>query len=697
MTILDTEHGTQPPGSTCIGVDVGGTFTDAILSDGTTVWRAKAPSTPGDLGAGVLDACERVAERAGTTLDALLPSVARFGLGTTAVTNAIASRTGRRLGLVTTQGFEDLVPMARAMRTHVDGWLTTPDSLVDRERIRGVRERVDRTGTVLTALDPADVVAEVQWLVDHHQIEGLTVSFLWSCVNDAHESAAVAAVRERFPDLPLTSGAELLPVVKEFERTQFALLNAYTGGALDGVDTLAAELAARGLRVSPLLVHSGGGSISVAEGRNVPATMAESGPAAGVIAAQAICAATGVSNAVTGDVGGTSFDVSFISDGVASRRSTGELMGIWTALPMIDINSIGTGGGSIGWVDSLNILRVGPRSAGANPGPACYGRGGSEPTVTDALVVLGYIDPAQFLGGTMTLDSDAAMAACETLAGQLGMSAVEAAWGIWEVAKSSMTRALRARFAEQGVDQREFSLITMGGCGALSSAEIAHELGLRGVVVPELASVLSAFGAATSDVRRERSRAVSVLLPDGSDVLAQTAKELADEVRADLAADEVPDEDVTIGLIADVRFFRQHYELQIPWDGGLDEDGQAALVKRFTSEYVSRYGSGAVSTGAPVELVTLRAYGLGATVRASLAQYDDGPGGVPEPSGERLIHLTRGSEPTSVPTVVGDTLQPGHRLTGPAVIDAADTTIWIPETFTATVDSYRNLHLEAAK
>ncbi|WP_029138639.1 hydantoinase/oxoprolinase family protein [Nakamurella lactea] len=692
MTALDTTSS-----ATCIGVDVGGTFTDAILSDGSTSWRAKAPSTPGNLGAGVLEACERVAQRAGTTLDALLPSVARFGLGTTAVTNTIASRTGRRLGLITTEGFEDLVPMARAMRIHADGWLVTPDSLVDRERIRGVAERIDRSGTVLTALDPAQAVTQARWLVDNHRIEGLTVSFLWSCVNDDHESAAVAAIRAAFPDLPVTSGSDLLPVVKEFERTQFALLNAYTGGALDGVDSLAAELADRGLRVAPLLVHSGGGSITVAEGRRLPATMAESGPAAGVIAAQAVCAATGITKAVTGDVGGTSFDVSFISDGVAARRSTGELMGIWTALPMIDINSIGTGGGSIGWVDSLNILRVGPRSAGADPGPACYGRGGTAPTVTDALVVLGYIDPGHFLGGEMTLDSDAALQVCRELGERLGMSAIEAAWGIWEVAKSSMTRALRARFAEQGVDQREFSLITMGGCGALSSAEIARELGLRGVVIPELASVLSAFGAATSDVRRERSRAVSVLLPDDGAVLVQTAKELAEEVRADLAADEVPEKDMTIGLIADVRFFRQHYELQIPWHGELDEAGQADLVQRFTDEYVSRYGSGAVSTGAPVELVTLRAYGLGATVRATMTRYDDGPGGAPRSAGSRRIHVGRVGEPDDVPTVLSRELQPGHRLDGPAVIDADDTTIWIPAGFTATVDSYRNLHLEAVK
>jgi N-methylhydantoinase A len=685
---------TMMNGATCIGVDVGGTFTDVVLSDGTRVWRAKAATTPGDLGRGVLDACRLVAAAADTTLEAMLPNVARFGLGTTAVTNAIASRTGRRIGLVTTAGFEDLVPIAKALRVPSgDGWLMPPTSLVDPERIIGVTERIDRSGAVITKLDTAEVEEAGRVLVREQGVEALVVSFLWSCASDEHERSATELLRESYPDVPVFSGAELLPVVREFERTQFALLNAYTSGALTGVESLVDELMALGLPNPPLLVHSGGGSISVAQGRGAPATLAESGPAAGVVAGLAFCAATGVTDAVTADMGGTSFDVSFISGGEPTRRNRGELMGIWTALPMIDIDSVGAGGGSIGWVDALGILRVGPRSAGARPGPACYGRGGTDPTVTDALVVLGYIDPQMFLGGDMVLDSEAAVRACARLGAQLGMDALEAAWGIWEVAKATMVRALRARFAERGTDPRAFSLISMGGCGALASAPLARELGLRSVLVPELASVMSAFGTATSDVRRERSRSATAIVPAGARLLSQIAGQLTAEVRADLTADGIEPDAMRVDLVADMRFARQKYELQVPWTGDFDQASQAANVARFQGEYESRYGRGAIVSGAPVEIVTLHAVGTGRTVRAALTEDPGRADGAAPVSGYRSVHVAQREEPASIPVVRSADLLPGHTLAGPALVDAPDTTIWIPEGYAASVDPLRTLHL----
>lgn len=682
---------------TCIGVDVGGTFTDVVLSNGTKIWRAKAPTTRDNLGKGVLAACRLVAERAGTTIEALLPTVARFGLGTTAVTNAIASRTGRRVGLITTAGFEDLVPMARAMRVPADGWLLPPDSLVDPEHIVGVRERVDRAGTVVAALDPAEIVTAARALVEVHRVEAVVVSFLWSSVNDSHEVAAVNALRAEWPELVVVSGADLLPVVREFERTQFALLNAYTSGALAGVESLADELERLGLPHPPLLVHSGGGSVSVAEGRRAPATLAESGPAAGVVAALAVCQAAGITEAVTGDMGGTSFDVSFITGGEPTRRSRGELMGIWTALPMIDINSVGAGGGSLAWVDALGMLRVGPRSAGAEPGPACYGRGGTAATVTDALVVLGYIDPANFLGGEMVLDAAAADSACADLGKQIGLDSVETAWGIWEVAKASMVSSLRARFAERGADPRGFALISMGGCGALAAAALAAQLGIRHVLVPELASVLSAFGAAASDVRRERSRSVTAMVPASPAQLAAVAEQLVAEVGADLAADGIAPDEREIGLVADLRFSRQKFEHTITWIGGFDEENQHIQAKHFCDEYAERYGRGALVTGAPVEIVTLRATGTGRTVHAGLGSSTEQAAGEPPTRGTRNISLDRGEAPREVPVLNAADLRPGHTFRGAVVIDAPDTTVWVPPGFTARFDHMRTLHLEVSE
>lgn len=687
------------PPAYCIGVDVGGTFTDVVLSDGRQLWRAKAASTHGAIGDGVLEGCRLVAEAAGLALDQLLPRVDRFGLGTTAVTNVIATRTGLRVGLLTTAGFEDLVPMARVRRIPRDGWLVPPDSLVDRECIIGVPERIDRHGAVLLPLDISDAVRAARRLVDEHRVEAIVVSFLWACSNPVHEQAAVEAIAQALPGTVLVSAAALLPVVREYERSTFALLNAYTARALDGVDSLVARLRALGLRHPPLLVHSGGGSISVHEGRRIPAVLAESGPAAGVLGALAVCATRGIDDAVACDMGGTSFDMSLISGGAMTRRARGDLMGIWTALPRVDIESASAGGGSIGWVDSMGFLRVGPRSAGAVPGPACYGRGGTEPTVTDALLVLGYIDPAKFLGGKMALDVDAARRACGTLATRLGTSAERVAWGVRELALTEMTRALRAEFARFGHDMRQFSLVSLGGCGGLFNGEIAAQLGLKAVLIPELTSVLSAYGAASADVRRERTLSVGRMTPLPAPELASMAGSLRARVIADLEADGIAAVDRTLQLEIDLRFMRQQWELAMTVDGELDETAQRAVMERFTTEYARRYGQGALVMGAPIELASMRMIGLGRTVRPALLAGDEPTDPSPlavTSSRAVLVGETGAMQRREVPVVDRAVLQPGHRLAGPALVDAVDTTLWIPAGFAARVDGYRTLVLEAA-
>jgi N-methylhydantoinase A len=680
----------------CIGVDVGGTFTDVVLSDGASVWRAKAPSTPAALGNGVLNGCRLVAERAGMRLENLLPQVARFGLGTTAVTNVIATRSGRRVGLVTTKGFEDLVPIARVRRIPRQGWLVPPDSLIDREWILGVAERVDRNGTVLRSLDRDELLHGVRLLRERHRIEAIAVSFLWSCVNPAHEQQAVEAIRAEMPDMTVVSGAALHPVVREYERTTFALLNAYTSGALGGIEELVAELRRLGLPRPPLLVHSGGGSISIEEGRKAPATLAESGPAAGVVGALAVSGAAGAPNAVGCDMGGTSFDMSIIQDGEALRRSRGDLMGIWTALPMVDIESVTAGGGSVGWIDAMGFLRVGPDSAGSTPGPACYGRGGTRATVTDALVVLGYIDPNRFLGGTMRLDADAAQAACAALGKPRAQDAVQIAWGIWEIARVDMARALRAQFAQKGIDPRQFAIVSMGGCGGLFNVSIAQEIGMKRVLVPELTSVLSAFGAANADVRRERTRAVGRMLPSESATLSAMLEALATEVNRDLSADGIPESARSVQFKADMRFARQQSELTVACDARLDESSQQTLMDRFREEYCRRYGRGALALGAGVELVALRAVGRGRTVRAELARSANAGSALGKVSGKRCLwtRLEGRMERVDVDVTSAEELRPGDRFEGPILLDGADTTVWIPARARARVDEYRTIDIE---
>jgi N-methylhydantoinase A len=687
---------TGRPTSVCIGIDVGGTFTDAVLTDGHSTWRAKAPTTPGELGRGVVDACRRASARAGSTLEELLPTVTRFGLGTTAVTNVLATRTGRRVGLITTKGFEDQVPMAKGRRLVDDGWVVLPDSIVPRSRIAGVAERIDRDGTVLVPLDPDDVVAAARRLVLDELSAAIAVSFLWSFKNPSHEDAAVAAIRHEFPDLPVFSGAALNPVMREFERTTFALLNAYAGEAFSGIDALVDELAGLGLQVPVLLVHSGGGSITVPEARRTPLGLAASGPAAGVAASASLARAAELDDVLTCDMGGTSFDVAVITGGTPTRRTRAEIMGIWTSLPLVDVESITAGGGSIGWADARGMLRVGPTSAGAVPGPACYGRGGTEATVTDALLVLGYLDPVRFLGGEMILDPDAAHRACERVARRVGLDTLETAWGIRHLALEGMAKAVRSLLNARGLDARRHTVISFGGCGSLFTPDIARAIGAPTVLVPEVASVLSAFGAATADIQRERVHSLGIAMPADAGALEALAEKLRTEVVEDLAADGVAEEDRSVRFEADLRFKRQIWELSIALPPGpITVPSLEHLLEVFRAEYARRYGAGSMTLGAPAELVTLRAMGVGRTVRASIDAMvrTAVPEGTPAPpAGSRSVQVGRDAA-AGVATFDGASLQPGHRIAGPALVDGADTTIWLPTGATAHVQPSSTLRM----
>jgi N-methylhydantoinase A len=678
-----------------IGVDVGGTFTDAVLLSGGRTWRAKSPSTYPEVGRGVIAACRLAAERAGLALEDLLPKTVRFGLGTTAITNVIATRRGLRVGLITTAGFEEMLRLARARAITVDGWQQPVDSLVDPRAVFGIDERIDRHGEVLKPMDGEAVLAAGRQLAAMG-VESIAVSFLWSFVNPIHEDLAVSLLREELPGTIVTGASGLRPVIREYERTTLAVLNAYSFGAYSGIESLADELAQAGLSVPVLLCHSGGGTISIGEAREQPVWLAESGPAAGVSAAALLARESGEARVLTCDLGGTSFDVSHIDERGPARIQRGNLMGMWTALPRVDVESVGAGGGSIAWVDERAMLRIGPASAGSTPGPACYRRGGTEATLTDALLVLGYIDPARFLGGGMVLDRDASVAVCATLGEKLGFDAVETAWGIREIALAEMVKAARARLALNALSAKDFSLVSYGGCGSLFAVDIAANLGAPRVLVSELASVLSAFGAATSEVRRERVRSLLCHLPMDRAELAETLDGLRDEVLADLVHDHVPAAQRCVEFEAEMRFAGQRWEQTISLPAEPARDDGVELDAIFRREYLRRYGAAAKGSSGTVELVALRAIGIGRITAGSPLGRDDtaAPAGQATPQGERLLHLERLAPPQLVDVYDGQSLAAGDVIAGPALIDGADTTIWIPPGASARLDANRTLIAE---
>ncbi|MCY4342016.1 MAG: hydantoinase/oxoprolinase family protein [Gammaproteobacteria bacterium] len=659
-----------------IGIDVGGTFTDVVCSDGATTWKAKSPTIPDNFGAGVIKGCELIAGQFKVALGQMLGDVERFGLGTTAVTNVLATRQGLRVGLLTTAGFEKHLHLARGSRVNVDGWLEMPWNPVGSADIVGIEERIDREGNIVEPLDEAAVERAVHRLCVEREVEALAVSFLWSCRNSVHEKAAADIARRAHPQLPVFSGVELHPIQREYERTTMAVLNAYTARALDGVEDLERDLRALGLKAPLLLLHSGGGAMTVSDARKSPLGLASSGPAAGTVAAGELARVVGCEDAMCCDMGGTSTDVSVVVDGTAERRQQAIVNGLVTGVSSIDVESIGAGGGSVAWVDSRGMLRVGPQSARAIPGPVCYGRGGTVPTITDANLLLGYISAESFSSGGIELDVEAAAAACESLGAPIGFSAMQVAHGIREIAIAEMEKAILARLASSGHDPRKLSIVSIGGSGSLFVPTIAKQLGFKSTISSEFSSVLSAYGAASADIRYETVLPVDRVLPLQSDYAAGF-EGLRRALSAQLKANGVPDGKREYHFEADVRLYRQKTSITLPLDEARIDSGW--LSQTFKALYAERYGPAAYSETTMVELSTLRVVGIGQTTRARLP--DDArcaeSAGQPAPSAARDVWMDR-HRPTEVPVHHLDALRAGQVLEGPALIDTSDTTIWTP-------------------
>lgn len=681
-----------------IGCDIGGTFTDvaAIASDGRS-YSEKADTTPSDLAVGLLQGLENLADRIGRPLADVLAATTRFVNGTTVVTNSIAELRGATVGLITTKGFGDNLLIARSARNaHRDHHkqLSLPQ-VVSRKHVVEVTERVDRKGRAIVPLTEAEARRAVEDLV-HAGVDSIAVSLLWSFANPTHEEMIAAIVEAEHPELFLSVSSRLHPVIREYERTMTTVLNSFTGVRVaEYTGRIEQELTARGLRVPVAFMQGFGGTVSADEARTRPITLVDSGPAGGVIGARSLATRLGLSDIVTADMGGTSFDVSVLQNAtpqVTQRVMLGERF--LTALPKIDVMPIGTGGGSIAWIDARGVPQAGPHSAGAEPGPICYGKGGIRPTVTDASAALGLLAPRAFLGGRRGLDVDAAREALEREIGKpLGTDAVGAATAVHRMVIADMSNAVRAVTVERGHDPRRFAMVAFGGALGTFAADIARSVGIRRVVIPADAAVFSARGLLASDDVRSRARSAMWQAGSADDVVA-ALRELDEELVTALRAAGHPEDRIDVEWQGDFKFAGQQWELRVPIprrrdpaDTGRVSADLTDIQDRFADLYEAEYGAGTAWVGSPVVLMSVRVVATGRVQAAEIAPRPDDDS-VPTPVGARRVHL--GGQDTDIDVYDAITLPVGGRLAGPAVLEHPLTTITLPAGWELQLDGHGN-------
>jgi N-methylhydantoinase A len=663
-----------------VGIDVGGTFTDLVHLDGDRIAIAKVASTPTDQARGI----EAALDRAGVDAAALR----RFVHGTTVATNTVLERDGARCVLVTTRGFGDLLHLARQDRPHLYRLdARRPDPLVPRDRVVEVAERTEADGTISLALTDAEV-ARVAQAVAAQAPEAVAISLLFGFLNPGHEVRLAEAIADL--GIAVTRASALLPVLREVERTSTTVLNAYLGPRMAHyLRSLEDRLRARGLAVPVEVMRSGGGTATAMVAAREPVRAVLSGPAAGAWGAAALGRALGTTSLIAFDVGGTSTDVTLITDGRPRTSTEGVVAGLPIAITTTDLHTIGAGGGSIAWRDDGGALRVGPRSAGAEPGPACYGRGGTAATVTDANVVLGRLDPEVRLGGAMPLDAGLAEDAVATLAGALGLEVPATAAGIVAVTDAAMAQALRVVSVERGHDPRGFALLPFGGAGPLHQAALAAELGCPRVLVPPHPGVLSALGLLAAPVTVDRARAhLGVLTDDGQQTALKAVwRELEDEALAATRAQGL--EDAAVERSIDLRYHGQAFELEVP----ADEGDPAQLTERFHAAHEERYGYR--RDGITVEVVTVRVRAHGPTPALPLAPLRGG-GDVTAATLTRRGVVAEDGVRVDAPIVDRSRLGAGARLRGPAVVVGLDATVWVAPWQRGEVEEHGILVLEEA-
>lgn len=674
-----------------VGVDIGGTFTDLLVSDGSGKGRVyKSPTTPEDPSVGFFAALEKAARDQRLGLDELLSRIETIVHGTTITTNAVLTGEGAVAGFVTTKGFRDVLNMRRGLKARQFEKYAPPVPLVPRHRVHVVDERITVDGEVRVPLNEQDV-RDAAASLREEGVEAVAVSCLWSFRNPVNERRIGVILEEELPGVYVSLSTEVLPQIRVYERHSTTALNACVGPVLKRyLVRLEEELSGHSFKGALLVMQSNGGVMSPHLAQRFASNTLLSGPAGGPVAGIFYGAAHGFENAITIDMGGTSFDVSLVADGTPTVTTEGEIAGHRIASPVLDIHTVGAGGGSIASIDSGGLLVVGPKSAGADPGPACYGRGGAAPTVTDVDLLLGYLDPDFFHGGELKLDMEAARSAVGMLTEPLGMSETQVAAGIYDIVNANMAAALSVVSIQRGHDPRDFLLVVAGGAGPIHAAAIAGELEIPLILVPRESSVFCAVGMLISDLKHDYVRTYARELDKVElDELDAAYGEMVANARATLGAEGVHGERIAIDYSADLRYVGQFNEVEVASfsDGRISHTALEDVVAAFHALHDALYGYS--MPGAPVELINLRVSARGRTDKPRLERSAHG-GADPAAALRGTREAYFGGEFVPVPVYDGLRLVHGNVIAGPAIVDQPTTTIVVPRDFELACDEYEN-------
>lgn len=657
-----------------IGIDSGGTFTDVCLFNEETgelrIW--KVPSTPKDPSQGIVAGTKEALEQVNSSPDEL----SYFGHGTTVATNALIEHKGAKTALYVTNGFRDLLEIGRQKRPSLyDIFEDKPEPLVPRNLRFEVNERILHNGDVEI---PFDEFAFREKLVDlkNSDVESIAVCFIYGFLNEDHEIKAKSILEEEFPDCFISISHEVAPEFREFERLTTTVVNAYLGPVMDRyIQKLEKRLRDSGLRISPKLTQSNGGVIGFSTASKLPVRTVLSGPSTGVVAAQNIGNQIGIKNIITFDVGGTSSDVALLKDGLCGLATQSDVQGYPIKAPMLDIHTVGAGGGSIAYVDSGGLLKVGPESAGANPGPVCYGLGNQKPTVTDANIALGTLNPSEILGGRMKVRKSLAVNSIEKLSNDLGLSTMETAQGIISVLTANMAKAIRVISVQRGYDPRDYALMAFGGAGPLHAARLARELDMEKIIIPLTPGTLCATGLLLTDLRADF--AVSRLVPlneNSIDDFISGFEELSCKAKEWFEDEKISPENRKINKTLDVRYSGQNYELPVTLNENEYSEETLELVrKRFEDVHYQRFGF--ISPETEIQVVTLRLEATGVVPKATTKEEEyEGEDASLAISGMRDVWFPESGGNVMCNIYDRSKLRPGNVINGPAIIDQMDTT-----------------------